>query len=79
MGWFGEFVMLFLREIPSAVLENFWPQSRGDLSSRVGFTVISEWGYSHQRSGEIGRALSGKNPSSRVETLSGRHSHCGEF
>ena len=44
---------------------------------RVGFMVASNWGYSYQLFDELDRALSEKNFSSRVRTLSGGYSHNG--
>ena len=53
--------------------------SKGDPRSGDGFTIISEWRYSHKRSSELRRALSEGNFSSRVGTLTGGHSHSGGF
>ena len=53
-------------KIPSATLANFRPLSGRNPNNGIGFMVAFEWGYSHQWSSELGRALSGENPSSRI-------------
>ena len=72
VGWqqsIGEFALLFSSGgNPINGSYKLLTPSKGDLSSGVGFTIVSEWGYSHQQSGELDRALRGGGPSSNRES-----------